>query len=90
MNRPLTPEQLLAIADEFCLIYKVRIRSFSALAACAAAPGARIHGVPVCESVAKAGKALHQTIKWVKPLTHANAEFAQISEEIYVRWAKES
>ncbi|MCP1388482.1 TetR family transcriptional regulator [Corynebacterium sp. TA-R-1] len=87
MTRALSPEQLLAIADEFCAAYKVRIRSFPALAACAAVPGARIHGVPVCGSEREAGLSLYDAILHLKPLTSHNTDFAAIARDVYLRWA---
>lgn len=86
--RGFTPEQLLAVADEFCPIYKVRVRSFSALAACAAVPGARVHGVPVFDAVSPAAQALADAIERLEPLTGANPSFAGVAAGVYRRWAE--
>ena len=45
--RGFSGEQLLAVADEYCAFHSCHVRSFAALAASAAVPGARLHGVPV-------------------------------------------
>lgn len=82
-----SPEQLLAVADEFCPIYKVQIRSFASLAACAAVPGARIHGVAVFDSVEGAARGLREAVVKQKPLSGANEEFAEVAAEVYRRWA---
>lgn len=81
--RALTPEQLLAIADEFCRVYPVRVRDFSALAAIAAVPGARVHGVAVHDTVATALEALHGATTHLAPLSGHNDEFAHVVMEVY-------
>lgn len=86
--RGFTPEQLLAVADEFCPMYKVRVRSFSALAACAAVPGARVHGVPVFDAADPAARALADAVARMEPLTGANPSFAGVAAEVYRRWAE--
>lgn len=86
--RGFTPEQLLAVADEFCPIYKVQIRSFSSLTACAAVPGARVHGVPVFDAVDPAARALADAVARMEPLTGANAAFGDVAAEVYRRWAQ--
>ncbi|UIZ92159.1 TetR family transcriptional regulator [Corynebacterium sp. CNCTC7651] len=88
MTRALSAEQLLAIADEFCAATKARVRSFPALAACAAIPGARIHGVPACGSEREAGLLLYDAILNLKPLTSHNAEFGAAAREVYWRWVE--
>lgn len=88
MTRALSPEQLLAIADEFCPIYKVHVRSFAALAAAAAVPGARIHGVPVCGSVTEGSNSLYDAIVQLQPLTNHNSAFADVARDVYSRWAE--
>lgn len=91
MSRAFTPEQLLLLADEFSAHLSAptptQIRSFTALAACAAVPGARIHGVPVCGSDREAADELAQAIVTLRPLTAANAEFARLARDVYLRWA---
>ena len=86
----MSPEQLLAIADEFCPAYKVRVRSFAMLAACAAVPGARIHGVPVCQSPQEGAMLLFDAISNLSPLTGHNAAFASIARDVYLRWAEDN
>ena len=90
--RGFSPEQLLAIADEYCAFHGCQVRSFAALAACAAVPGARLHGVPVFDSVEAAAAALAETIRALQPLsgagTEPNAGFAEVAAEVYRRWAE--
>ena len=59
--RGFSGEQLLAVADEYCAFHGCHVRSFAALAASAAVPGARLHGVPVFDSVEAAAAALAET-----------------------------
>lgn len=87
--RNFTGEQLLAIADEFCPIYKVQIRSFAAIAACATIPGARLHGVPVCQSPQEGAFLLADAIRNLSPLTSHNPAFADVARDVYLRWANE-
>ncbi|CAM4358435.1 MULTISPECIES: TetR family transcriptional regulator [Corynebacterium] len=84
--RGLSAEQLLAVADEYCAAAGVSVRSFSALAACAAVPGARVHGVPVFDSVGGAADALSDAIRRLEPLSSDNAGFAGVAGEVYRRW----
>lgn len=86
---PLTPEQLLAIADEFCATRPADVRSFAAIAACAAVPGSRIHGVPVCGSAQEGACLLYDAIGRLSPLTHLNDAFAACARDIYLRWCDE-
>ena len=89
--RVLSAEQLLRIADEFCAVTRVpvRVRSFAALCAAAAVPGARVHGVPVFDSVVSAADALAATIAAVEPLTGENRGFAQVARQVYLDWVEE-
>ena len=82
--RPLSPEQLLAIADEYCVVAGMRVRSFSALCAAAAVPGARVHGVPVFDSAPAAAEALRATISRLHPLTGSNDGFAEVAHRVYL------
>lgn len=86
--RGVSGEQLLAIADEYCAFHGCQVRSFAALAACAAVPGARLHGVPVFDSVEAAAAALAETVRALQPLSGENAEFANVAAEVYQRWAE--
>lgn len=83
----LSPEQLLAIADEFAPAAKVRVRSFAALAACATVPGSRIAGVSVHDTVDSAATALADAISRLEPLTARNEDFAAIAARVYRHWA---
>lgn len=85
--RGFTGEQLLAVADEYCAFHGCQVRSFAALAACAAVPGARFHGVPVFDSVGAAAAALAETIRALQPLSGSNEGFADVAAEVYRRWA---
>ena len=85
--RGFSPEQLLAIADEYCAFHGCHVRSFAALAACAAVPGSRLHGVPVFDSVDAAAAALSETVVALSPLSDSNEGFADIVAEVFRRWA---
>lgn len=87
--RGLSPEQLLAVADEYCAFHGCQVRSFGFLAACAAVPGSKLHGVAVFDSPSAAASALAEAILLLEPLSPsaANAGFAEISAEVYRRWA---
>ncbi|AWB83085.1 TetR family transcriptional regulator [Corynebacterium liangguodongii] len=86
--RALSPEQLLAIADEFCAPRGARVRSFSALCAAAAVPGARVHGVPVFDSATAAGEALAEAIVALEPLNGGNRAFGEVARRVYVEWVE--
>lgn len=81
--RLLTTEQLLAVADTFRTRYPARVRSFSALAACAAVPGARVHGIAVHDGPSQAAADLESTIRALNPLTSNNEQFARICGALY-------
>ncbi|WP_018298142.1 hypothetical protein [Corynebacterium lubricantis] len=87
--RALTPEQLLIVADEFCAHTHVTVRDFSALAAIAAVPGARFHGIAVHTSVESAARHLEAAVRSLEPLSARNDEFALAAVQIYRRWAEE-
>lgn len=89
MTRPLTPEQLLAVADTYCGRFPVRVRSFPALAAAAAVPGARFHGVAVHDSPAAAADALRDVLEHLEPLTGGNKQFARLCAQVYRRLAED-
>lgn len=84
--KSLSPEQLLIIADECCTAWNISVRSYSALVAAAAIPGARLHGVAVFDSPTLAADALARGIERLEPLTGRNADFADIAREVYMRW----
>lgn len=86
--KPLTPEQLLIIADEFCAHHGGAIRSYSALCAAAAIPGARIEGIPVFDSPVAAGEALARGVVKLEPLRGDNLAFATAAQHVYLRWAE--
>lgn len=86
--RGFSGEQLLVVADEYCAFHGCHVRSFAALAASAAVPGSRLHGVPVFDSVEAAAAALTETIRALQPLSGANAGFADVAAEVYRRWAE--
>ena len=88
--RGFSPEQLLAVADEYCAFHGCQVRSFASLVACAAVPGARLHGVPVFDSIAAAANELAQAIRSLEPLSPAsvNPGFADVAAEVYRRWAE--
>ncbi|AKK10055.1 hypothetical protein [Corynebacterium uterequi] len=85
--RRLSTEQLLLVADQFCATAGVHVRSFSALAACAAVPGARVDGVAVQLSPAAAARELADAIRRMEPLSARNEDFARVSAGVYRRWA---
>lgn len=84
--RGMSAEQLLAVADEYCEVTGARARSFSALVACAAIPGARVHGVPVFDTASRAAEALAAAVRRMEPLTAGNSGFALVAAEVYRRW----
>lgn len=86
--KPLSPEQLLSLADEFTLTTPTHIQSFSALVACAAVPGAKVDGVPVFDSVEDAAVALAGAVEKLQPLSHGNEAFGRLAAEVYRRWAE--
>lgn len=86
--KPLTPEQLLIIADEFCAYHGGAVRSYSALCAAAAIPGARIEGVSVFDSPAAAAAALARGIEQLEPLRQDNQAFAAVVQDIYTAWTQ--
>lgn len=86
--KPLSPEQLLIIADECCAAWGTTVRSYSAICAAAAIPGARLEGLPVFDSPAAAAAALSRGIERLEPLHGFNAEFATVAAEIYQRWCE--
>ncbi|WIM67697.1 TetR family transcriptional regulator [Corynebacterium breve] len=83
----LSSEQLLLLADEFCAVHHVSVRSFAALAAAAAIPGARFDGVFVFDSSEQASAALADGIRRLEPLTSHNREFGAVVAQVYARWA---
>ena len=85
--RGFSGEQLLAVADEYCAFHGCHVRSFAALAACAAVPGARLHGVAVFDSVDAAAAALSDAVVALEPLSDSNEGFADIVAEVFRRWA---
>ena len=85
--RGFSPEQLLAVADEYCAFHGCHVRSFAALAASAAVPGARLHGVPVFDSVDAAAAALSEAVVALEPLSDSNEGFADVVAEVFRRWA---
>ena len=85
--RGFSGEQLLAVADEYCSFHGCQVRSFAALAACAAVPGARFHGVAVFDSVDAAAAALSETVVALSPLSNSNEGFADVVAEVFRRWA---
>ena len=86
--RGFSPDQLLAIADEYCAFHGCHVRSFAALAACAAVPGARFHGVAVFDSGDAAAAALAETVVALSPLSDSNEGFAAVVAEVFRRWAE--
>nr|VDG61954.1 Uncharacterised protein [Streptococcus thermophilus] len=86
--KPLTPEQLLIIADEFCAHHGGVVRSYSALCAAAAIPGARIDGIAVFDSPGAAGEALARGVEMLEPLRGDNSAFATAAQRVYLRWAE--
>lgn len=86
--KPLSPEQLLIIADECCTKWGSTVRSYSAICAAAAIPGARLEGLPVFDSPAAAAAALVHGIERLEPLADFNASFAETAGEIYLRWCE--
>lgn len=81
----MTPEQLLRVAEEFCAVHRVRVRSFGSLVGAAAVSTARIEGIPVHADDTAAGRALAETIQRLEPLTARNEEFGEVAREVFRR-----
>lgn len=81
----MTPEQLLRVAEEFCAVHRVRVRSFGALVGAAAVATARSEGIPVHADEAAAGRALAESVVRLAPLTARNEEFAEVAREVFRR-----
>lgn len=86
--RPLSPEQLLIIADECCARWGTTVRSYSAICAAAAIPGAKVEGLAVFDSPASAATALSRGIERLEPLAGFNSDFASAAADIYLRWCE--
>lgn len=86
--KPLTAEQLFIMAEEFCAHRGCSIRSYSALCAAAAIPGARIEGISVFDSPAAAAAALARGIERLEPLHQDNQAFAATAQDIYTAWTQ--
>ena len=86
--KPLSPEQLLIIADECCAKWGTTVRSYSSLCAAAAIPGAKLDGLPVFDSPTAAAAALARGIERLEPLAGFNAPFADAVSKIYPRWCE--
>lgn len=84
--KTLSPEQLLTIADECCETWGTTVRSYSAICAAAAIPGARLEGLDVFDSPAAAAAALSRGIERLEPLVDFNEPFAAAAGAIYERW----
>lgn len=83
--RTLTNSQILIVATEFCVSRNARIRSYGALAACAAVPGSSFDGIPVYATPQQAQAALEETVRDLGPLSRDNAAFARVCGEVYRR-----
>lgn len=70
--RGLSAEQVLLIADELCLRFPDRIRSFSALCAVAATSTARLHGVPVHQDPESQAQSAYDAVISLEPLVSRN------------------
>ncbi len=86
--KALSTEQLLAVADEFCAVARVQVRSFAHLAACAAVPGARVHGVPVFDTPQAAAEQLGRAVAALRPLSGENEGFARVARAVYMEWVE--
>lgn len=75
-------EQMVLIADEVCAHTDARIRSYPALAACAATTNAHLHGVPLHHHVMQMTKILRDHIRALRPLTHDNDVFSHVVTDI--------
>lgn len=88
--RALTNSQILIVANEFCASKNTRIRSYGALAACAAVPGSSFDGIPVYASSQQAQAALEETVRDLKPLNRDNVAFAKVCGEVYRRLGEDA
>ncbi|MCK7642648.1 TetR family transcriptional regulator [Corynebacterium antarcticum] len=83
--RPLTPEQLLIIADEVTAVHRVRVRDHALLAGAAAVTSASYLGIPVHRDIRSAAAALSEAIIRLAPLDGANDVLADAAAEILRR-----
>lgn len=80
--QPLSPEQLLSIADQWCAHTHTRVRDYSALVAAAAVINAHIHGVNLHPHPRAAAQAFSHTLKKLAPLESANEGFAELCARV--------
>lgn len=86
--RPLRPlrglslDQMVIVADAVCERTDARIRSYPALAACAAVTHSRLHGVPLHRNVIHITKTLREHVRALRPLTHHNDVFSHVTSDI--------
>ncbi|MEZ2121980.1 MULTISPECIES: TetR family transcriptional regulator [unclassified Corynebacterium] len=83
--RPITPEQLLIIADEVIAIHRVHVRDYALLAGAAAVTAAAYGGVRVHQDVRSAADALSEAIIRLAPLDDANDVLADAAAEVLRR-----
>lgn len=80
--RGLTFEQMVVIADEICARTDARIRSYPALASCAAITRARLRGIPLYPNVTQMTRGVHEHIRALRPLTSYNDVFSHVVTDI--------
>ncbi|ANE02786.1 TetR family transcriptional regulator [Corynebacterium crudilactis] len=80
--RGLSPDSLLAIADEVCETHAVVVRDFAALAAAAATSTASFHGVRVFGSSEAMAEKVSEIIRVLKPLSGRNETFAAVTQRV--------
>ncbi|KQB84651.1 hypothetical protein [Corynebacterium oculi] len=80
--RGLSFEQMVRVADEVCAHTDSRIRSYAALASCAAITNARLHGVPLHHHITQMTRDVQDHIRALRPLTHNNDVFSHVVADI--------
>ncbi|WP_227659079.1 MULTISPECIES: TetR family transcriptional regulator [unclassified Corynebacterium] len=73
---------MVLIADEVCARTDSRVRSYPALAACAATTSARLRGVPLHHHVTQMAATVQDHIRALRPLTQDNDVFSHVVADI--------
>ena len=77
-------DELVTVADRVCARTGAVIIDYSALAAAAAVPGARINGVPVHSNPRAAAEAMAAVIETLAPLDTANKCLSVVAARVYL------
>lgn len=80
--QPLSPEQLLSIADHWCAHTHAQVQDYSALVAACAVINAHIHGVNLHPNPRAAAQAFARCLKKLAPLSSGNEGFAELCARV--------